>query len=366
MRYINVTVGTVRSPEVIGCEPVVRATWLMVFAYCVEQENGGRLVGAVEWGDRRWQQTCSVTKAEAMNAEPLLAVDGEDVVVWGYPVEAEQQSARNRQQSREAGKKSGEARRKRAEQPVEQVVEPPVHEPLNGPFNQPLNENANQLNDGLIDRGIDRVPLSSPRGLNADDSSSLTEDPPKPEASLPSPAEIQKKNKGGAGSGGIEPGSREAIEDTVKRCCGLHGRKSNTLSAKAMYALGEVSNALPLADSDWLPLKLMLLARKKEAGEPEDFALRRKWLTSADALAGELLQAVEEARDWCRLKGLISAEGGTEKKKAGPSLTVPPENWAHLLQCAFPGATIPAEWMDCPEYTRQSVLDHLKKEASRG
>jgi hypothetical protein len=89
MEWLNLHISTLRTPEFIGSNPVARSTWLCVLAYSVEQENSGRIVGGASWKDRQWQQTCGVTLREVRAADKLLAVDGQDIVVNGYPVAKE-------------------------------------------------------------------------------------------------------------------------------------------------------------------------------------------------------------------------------------------------------------------------------------
>jgi len=110
VNWINLEVCTLRAEEYIGAEPLARATWLNVLAWCCEQENGGRIVNAATWGDRRWQQTCGVTKAEVFSAAPLLVWDGEDVVVWNYPKDKEEQVRHNRNVGAKGGKATTQAK----------------------------------------------------------------------------------------------------------------------------------------------------------------------------------------------------------------------------------------------------------------
>lgn len=91
MEWLNIHVSTLRSPEFIGSTPVERATWLCVLGYCVEQENGGRIVCGSEWKDRQWQQACGVTLREVRLADKLLTTDDTDLLVNGYPAEKEKQ-----------------------------------------------------------------------------------------------------------------------------------------------------------------------------------------------------------------------------------------------------------------------------------
>jgi hypothetical protein len=110
MNWLNLQVSVIRAPEYVGSEPVQRATWLNVLAYSAEHENGGRIAGARGWKDRRWQQTCGVTQAEVEAAGDLLRWDGDDLVVWAYPVEKEVELKAKREGGRRGGLKSGEAR----------------------------------------------------------------------------------------------------------------------------------------------------------------------------------------------------------------------------------------------------------------
>lgn len=103
MNWLNIEVRTLRAVEYVGSDPVARATWLNVLAYCCEQENGGRLSGAKAWKDRQWQQTCGVMLSEVNDATTLLKWDGGDLVVWSYPIEKEAEI----QSKRAAGSRGG-------------------------------------------------------------------------------------------------------------------------------------------------------------------------------------------------------------------------------------------------------------------
>lgn len=86
MKWLNLEIATLRSPEFIGSNPAERAAWLCVLGYCVEQENGGRMEGAAHWKDRQWQQACGVTLKEVRSANKLLAFDDDDLLVSFYPL----------------------------------------------------------------------------------------------------------------------------------------------------------------------------------------------------------------------------------------------------------------------------------------
>lgn len=113
MKYLNIEISTLHSPEYIGSKPVARATWLNVAMWCAGQENGGRIVGAKHWGNRQWQQTCGVTVSEVNEAGGLLVWEGEDLTVSRYPINQERKVMAKREGGREGGIKSGEARRQK-------------------------------------------------------------------------------------------------------------------------------------------------------------------------------------------------------------------------------------------------------------
>jgi hypothetical protein len=147
MEWINIHAPWLRAPEYIGSDPVSRATWFNVLAYCCEQENGGRIVGGANWKDRQWQQTCGVTRDEVEAANLLLSVDGNDVIVWRYPVDKEQAV----RQQREAGKRGGRP-----------VNNPPINPPENPRVN-PLGTLPHNGREGK-GRGMEREGNNPPNG----------------------------------------------------------------------------------------------------------------------------------------------------------------------------------------------------------
>jgi hypothetical protein len=102
MNWLNIKLSTLRSPAYLGSNPVERATWLQLLAYCADQENGGRIAGAASWKDRQWQQTCGVTAREVRAASRLVAIEGEDVRVAHYPLEQEAEMKSKREKGRDA------------------------------------------------------------------------------------------------------------------------------------------------------------------------------------------------------------------------------------------------------------------------
>ena len=104
MNWLNIEIRLMRSPEYIGSEPVERATWLNLMAYCAEQENGGRITGCGTWKDRQWQQTCGVTAQEVAGICSLWTWEGSDLVVWNYPTDKEAEVRAKREGGARGGK----------------------------------------------------------------------------------------------------------------------------------------------------------------------------------------------------------------------------------------------------------------------
>jgi hypothetical protein len=108
MNYLNLHTDLLRSEDYLGAEPVERATWLNLMAWCATQENGGTIRNAADWTDRKWQQIVGVTLQEVTEQSGSLYwfdPDG-NLVVNHYPAEKEIEV----KELRERGKRGGLAR----------------------------------------------------------------------------------------------------------------------------------------------------------------------------------------------------------------------------------------------------------------
>ena len=114
MEWLKLDLRWIRSPEYIGSDPVGRATWLSLMAFCADKENGGRIQGCEKWPDRMWQQMCGVTLDETRQESDLFTWDGEDLVVTFYPTKTEGIV----QSRREAGKAGADARWQKQDLPM--------------------------------------------------------------------------------------------------------------------------------------------------------------------------------------------------------------------------------------------------------
>jgi hypothetical protein len=154
MIWLNILTSMLRSPAFVGSSPVERATWLSVIAYCVEQENGGRILNGLKWKDRQWQQTCGVTAREVRNADKLLTIEGDDVIIFAYPLEKEEEVRAKRIQA-------GDAARKRWDT---QLGTAPRNASGNTPRIAPRNAEGEW--NGREENGKTIAPASPPRAKN--------------------------------------------------------------------------------------------------------------------------------------------------------------------------------------------------------
>lgn len=147
MNWLNLHSSVLDSPEVVGSDPVERATWLFLLRFCVGQENGGRIEGARNWKDRRWQQLCRVTLKEVEQISELWTWDGDDMLVQFYPVSKEKEV----QAKRVAGKATVEKR-----WPNKKDDEPEAKEPADSSADSSAINSADSSGDTEGERNRNR------------------------------------------------------------------------------------------------------------------------------------------------------------------------------------------------------------------
>ena len=126
MNWMNIKTESLRSAEFSGCDNAALGVWLRVLSFCCEQENGGRLAGALEWNDRTWMISAGVTKAEVESAKPLLYCAGADYFCAAYPTEKEAMVAANRKAGKRGGKASAQAYAQAHARPDTQALARPL------------------------------------------------------------------------------------------------------------------------------------------------------------------------------------------------------------------------------------------------
>ncbi len=116
MNHLNINISkTINSEEFSDSDPVNRATWLCLLAYCAEQENGGVIKDAKSRTDRAWQQLCRITLKELSRKSKLWHWDGDDLVVLHYPKHVEEFAKERRRSGQKGGIKSGIVRREKGD-----------------------------------------------------------------------------------------------------------------------------------------------------------------------------------------------------------------------------------------------------------
>ena len=98
--------------------PVKRATWLSLMAYCASQETGGVIENCADWSDAEWLQVCGVREEEVKTTCLLYGFEGDNLVVKFYPIDQENKVKQNRL----SGAKGGRPRKSQA--PVSQREKP--------------------------------------------------------------------------------------------------------------------------------------------------------------------------------------------------------------------------------------------------
>lgn len=161
MEWLNTHLSTLRAPEYIGCEPVARATWLNVLGYCCEQENGGRIIGAANWKCRQWQQACGVTLREVQGAAPLVTIEGDDILVWRYPIEKQAEV----QARREAGARGGRAKSENRQREASSSASSTATSSATSTATEGATGSASTEGNGKEGKGKKPLPPASPEGL---------------------------------------------------------------------------------------------------------------------------------------------------------------------------------------------------------
>lgn len=148
MKWLNIEISILRSPDYVGAEPVERATWLNLLAYCADQENGGVIRNCRSWKCRQWQQTCGITAAEAQLEAQLYQWCGDDLLVCHYPVSKEAELRAKREAGAKGGKASGKAR---SEAQLEAVLEADLERKGKGKGNGKEMEGGETITAEVVD-----------------------------------------------------------------------------------------------------------------------------------------------------------------------------------------------------------------------
>lgn len=147
MNWLNLRTEQLRSPTVAQASHEALATWLRVITYCCEQENGGRITGAAQWGDRAWMVACGVSALEVAGATPLLSREGEDILVSMYPLDKQKEVAKDRLNGKRGGRCKTQAKTQASRQNGTQGGRPEKPKPL--PENNPSQNPTERKEKGI-------------------------------------------------------------------------------------------------------------------------------------------------------------------------------------------------------------------------
>ena len=150
MEWIKLQLHVIRSEEYIGCEPVHRAAYINLLAFCVDQENSGTIANCADWSDRKWMQLCGVMKSEVESCE-LFWFNGEDLEIYAYPIDEQKSCESKRAKCRAAQLVRWERERKKQ----------PSRSPTTDE-SQPSTEESREEETILEKRGVDETDACSP------------------------------------------------------------------------------------------------------------------------------------------------------------------------------------------------------------
>lgn len=134
MEYLNLKLSTLGDIRYIGSPPIFRATWLNLLAYCAKMENGGLIENCLKWGDGTWGQIAGLKRKEVYAAATLWEWEGENLRVWGYPIENQRICHIRREIGRAGGRASGSSRRSSKHEPNGEPIASPIAEPIAEPI----------------------------------------------------------------------------------------------------------------------------------------------------------------------------------------------------------------------------------------
>jgi hypothetical protein len=110
MLWLNLQTSIIRTPEYVGSDPVVRATWFNLLVYCAEQENDGVIQNCEAWKCRQWQQTCGVMLEEVQAESALWEWNDGSLIVNLYPSSKQSEVQNNREAGTQGGRKTSQAK----------------------------------------------------------------------------------------------------------------------------------------------------------------------------------------------------------------------------------------------------------------
>lgn len=104
MKWLNFDLEELRKPEFVGADSDQKGVWLSVISWCAAVENGGKIIAARCWSAQMWQKTCGVSLKAMLKPSNLWSWEGENLVIWNYPLGKETQVKAGRSGGNEGGR----------------------------------------------------------------------------------------------------------------------------------------------------------------------------------------------------------------------------------------------------------------------
>lgn len=124
MTYLNIPAVVLRNEVMTDATHAQKGVWLTLMAYCVEQENGGKIRGVFAWSEIKLARALGVQKSDLFEGSPLWTRKGDDLEVEFYPkekqriVQAKRKSAHAAAIARWANRSSSDSASDRSEESV--------------------------------------------------------------------------------------------------------------------------------------------------------------------------------------------------------------------------------------------------------
>lgn len=154
MIYASVETSFTRMPQFVDAEPMQQATWLVLLLRSCEQENSGVIAGCRDWSERMWLLNYGVSRDAVMQECGLWCFEGNNLHLYGYPLEMEKEQQEKRGKKAEASRANGakggrpKTQQEPTDNPAETQQEPSDN--LEEPSHNPA-EPSNIVRSNIID-----------------------------------------------------------------------------------------------------------------------------------------------------------------------------------------------------------------------
>lgn len=166
MEYLNLKLSTLADIRYVSSPPVLRATWLNLLAFCAKMENSGVIENCLSWGNGTWGQIAGLKRKEVHTASSLWEWQGENLHIWGYPIENERIYHLRRDIGRTGGLASGASRRSTKPEAKGEPIASPNASPIGSDLVERKGKERKGKEENSTTTTTDTLPLALNRGCN--------------------------------------------------------------------------------------------------------------------------------------------------------------------------------------------------------